>query len=102
MIKTCTGSQEVQQLWQTEAIFQHEKTIVRIKFFNNSINFFQFINFLPNESACDFRPSGEPRMINSSFLGVLIPVKSFWNVANVVDHRVSVMSPGKEFRISWV
>ena len=30
MIKTCTGSQEVQQLWQTEAIFQHEKTIVRI------------------------------------------------------------------------
>ena len=30
MIKTCTGSQEVQQLWQTEAIFQHKKTIVRI------------------------------------------------------------------------
>ena len=28
--KTCTGSQEVQQLWQTEAIFQHRKTIVRI------------------------------------------------------------------------
>ena len=25
MIKTSTGSQEVQQLWQTEAIFQHEK-----------------------------------------------------------------------------
>ena len=30
MIKTCTGSQEVQQLWQTEAIFQHKKMIVRI------------------------------------------------------------------------
>ena len=25
MIKTCTGCQEVQQLWQTEAIFQHIK-----------------------------------------------------------------------------
>ena len=25
MIKACTGSQEVQQLWQTEAILQHEK-----------------------------------------------------------------------------
>ena len=25
MIKTYTGSQEVQQLWQTEAIFQHKK-----------------------------------------------------------------------------
>ena len=25
MIKTCTGSREVQQLWQTEAIFQHMK-----------------------------------------------------------------------------
>ena len=25
MIKTCTGSQEVQQFWQTEAIFQHKK-----------------------------------------------------------------------------
>ena len=30
VIKTCTGSQEVQQLWQTEAIFQHKKDIVRI------------------------------------------------------------------------
>ena len=30
MIKTFNGSQEVQQLWQTEAIFQHKKTIVRI------------------------------------------------------------------------
>ena len=30
MIKTCTGSQEVQQLWQTVAIFQHIKTLVRI------------------------------------------------------------------------
>ena len=30
MIKTCSGSQEVQQLWQTEVIFQHKKTIVRI------------------------------------------------------------------------
>ena len=29
VIKTCTGSQEV-HLWQTEAIFQHKKTIVRI------------------------------------------------------------------------
>ena len=26
MIKTRTGSQEVQQLWQTEAIFQHKKS----------------------------------------------------------------------------
>ena len=26
IIKTCTGSQELQQLWQTEAIFQHKKT----------------------------------------------------------------------------
>ena len=30
MNKTCTGSQEVQQFWQTEAIFQHKKSIVRI------------------------------------------------------------------------
>ena len=30
MIKTCTGSQEVQQLWQTVGIFQHIKTLVRI------------------------------------------------------------------------
>ena len=30
MIKSSTGSQEVEQLWQTEAIFQHDKTIVRI------------------------------------------------------------------------
>ena len=26
MIKTCSGSQEVQQLWQTEAILQNKKT----------------------------------------------------------------------------
>ena len=26
MIKTCTGSQEVQQLWQTEAIFNIKKS----------------------------------------------------------------------------
>ena len=25
VIKTCTESQEVQQLWQTKAIFQHKK-----------------------------------------------------------------------------
>ena len=30
VIKTFTGSQEVQQLLQTEAIFQYKKTIVRI------------------------------------------------------------------------
>ena len=30
MIKTWTGHHEEQQLWQTEAIFQHQKTIVRI------------------------------------------------------------------------
>ena len=30
MIKTCTGSEEIQQLRQVEAIFQHKKTIVRI------------------------------------------------------------------------
>ena len=28
--KTCIGSQEVQQLWQTEADFQRKKTITRI------------------------------------------------------------------------
>ena len=26
MIKTCTGSQEAQKLWQIEATFQHKKT----------------------------------------------------------------------------
>ena len=30
MIKTCTGSQDVKQRWQIEAIFQYEKTILRI------------------------------------------------------------------------
>ena len=30
MIKTCTGSQEVRQLWQIEAVFQHKKTLLRI------------------------------------------------------------------------
>ena len=30
MNKTPTGSEEVQQSWQTEAIFQHKETILRI------------------------------------------------------------------------
>ena len=44
MVKTRTGSQEVQQLWQTKTIFQHEKHIVRIPIFNNPVKFFQFIS----------------------------------------------------------
>ena len=48
-------------------------------------------------SACDFGPSGEPRMISSSFFSALIPGQSFWKDAKTVDRRFSVMSPGKNF-----
>ena len=100
MIKTCTGYQEVQQLWQTEAIFQHKKTIVRIYFFNNPIIVSSSLIFFSNKSACDFRPSGELRMISSSFFGVLIPAQSFRKDAEIVDRRFSVMSPRKTILIS--
>ena len=45
LIKTCTGSQDVQQLWHTEAIFQHQKKYTH-QVFNNFITIFQF-NILP-------------------------------------------------------
>ena len=48
-------------------------------------------------SACDFGPSGEPRKISSSSVGVLIPGQSFWKDAKIVDRHFSVMSPGKNF-----
>ena len=51
-------------------------------------------------SACDFGPSGEPRMISSSFFGVLIPGQSFWKDAKIVDWRFPVMSQGKKFALS--
>ena len=47
-------------------------------------------------SACDFGPSGQPRMISSSFYGVLILGQSFWKDAKIVDRRLSVMLPVKK------
>ena len=46
MIKTFAGSQTVQQLWQTKAIFRHKQNIMRILFFDNSINIFPVHYFL--------------------------------------------------------
>ena len=68
MIKTCTGSQEVQKLWQTEAIFQHKNTIMSNQLFNDSFIFFQFINFIFQQICLRFFPSGEPRIVKSSFV----------------------------------
>ena len=62
-IRTCTGSQEVQKLWWTEAIFHHKN--------------FSSLIFFSNKSACDFGLSGEPRIISSSLFGVLISWQSF-------------------------
>ena len=70
MFKIRTGPQKEQQLWHTESIFN-------IK------------------SACEVGPSGEPRRISSSFLGVLFPGQSFWKNTKVVDRRFSVLSPKK-------
>ena len=53
--------------------------------------------FFPNKSAYEFCPGSEPRMITSSFFGVLIPEQSFWKDAKNVDHRFSVISPKKNF-----
>ena len=52
--------------------------------------------FFSNKSACDFGPSGEPRMISSSVFGVLILGQSFWKDAKIVDRLFSKMSPGKK------
>ena len=95
MIKTRTGSQEVHQFWQTEAIFQNKKIH---KLF--PLTFAFSLNFISNKSACDFGPSSEPRKINSSFFGVLITGQSFWNDAKIVDRRFSMMSSRKN-RKSW-
>ena len=66
------------------------------------LTFFSSLIFFSNKSACDFGPSGEPRMISSYFFGVLIPGQSFWKDAKIVDRRFSVMSPEKRFHISLV
>ena len=60
------------------------------------LTFSSSLIFFSNESACDFGPSGEPRLISSSFFGVLIPYQSLWKDAENVDRRFSVMSPGKK------
>ena len=95
MIKTCTGSQEVQQLWQTEAVFQ-QKTIVPLRFSTIRITSSSSSIFFPEKSACDFGPSGEPRLISSSFCGVLILGQSFRKDAKIVDRRFSVISSKKK------
>ena len=98
MNKTCTGSQEVQQLWQTEAILQHKKNhrALLSSFSRISLTFSSSLIFLSNKNACDFGPSSEPRMMSSSFFGVLIVGQSFRRDAKIVDHRFSVMSPKKQ------
>ena len=91
MIKTCPNCQEVQQFWQTEAIFQTKETMMSLHFYNLFNNFSSYKVF-SNTSAYDFGPSGVPRMIISSFVAVL----SFREIADSVDSRFSVMSPRKE------
>ena len=44
---------------------------------------------------------GEPRVLSTTFDGVLIEGQIFWKGTNFVDRRFSVMSPEIEF-ISWV
>ena len=98
MNKTCTDSQEIQQqLWQTEAIFQHKKPWCASSFSTIALTFSSSLIFFSNKSACDFGPSGQSRMLSSSSFGVLIPGQSFWNDAKIVDRRFSVMLPGKKF-----
>ena len=38
-------------------------------------------------------PSGEPRILSSSFVGILIPGQIFWKDAKIVDRRFSRMLP---------
>ena len=51
------------------------------------------IIFFSNKYACDFGP----RMISSSFFGVLFQI--VWKDAKIVDCRFSVMSPRKHFEL---
>ena len=102
MIKACTGSQERQHLWQTEAILEIKKPQCASGFTTIPLTFPSSLIIVSNKSAFEFGPSGEPKMISSSFFGVLIPGQSFWKDAKIVNRRFSVMSPRKLFRISWV
>ena len=93
---SCTGSQEVQQLWQTDAFFNIKKPSYASSFSTIPLTISSSLIIFFNNSACDFVPSGEPRKITSSFFGVLIPGQSFWKDAKIVDRRFSVMSPRKK------
>ena len=83
-----------------QEIFQLKITMMIIWFFNNSIKFFQLINFFSNNSACDFGPSGELRMTSPSSFGVLIPRHIFWKIAKIVDRRFSVTLQ-QNFAFRW-
>ena len=55
MNKTHTGSQEVQHFWQTEANFQHKKTLCASSVSTIQLIFFQFISFLFQKVSLRFR-----------------------------------------------
>ena len=100
-----------QAIWSIETILKKHsnfgsltrffslKTIFRIQFFKNPTSFSQPNILFSNESACDFGPSGEPIMISSSFVGVLIlgnifkgmvklsDLKHFLSPKNLYHHR---------------
>ena len=46
MIKTCTSSQEKNNFDKLKHFSPQQKNTMRIQFFNNTIKFFQDINFL--------------------------------------------------------
>ena len=102
MIKRCTGSQDVQQPWQTEAIFQHNRTQYAC-FSTIPLTFSSSIIVSRRIFLCTFGPSGDSRMIISCFFSALIPKflerQSFEKVAKFVDYRFSAMSPRKKICI---
>ena len=75
-METSTGSQEVQQNWQTDAISQHREHNEH-PIFHDFKTFLHFIFFLSKETACNLGPSGEQRTISSIFVGVVIRGKFF-------------------------
>ena len=66
-----------------------KKPICASSFSTTPLTFSSSLIFFGNKSARDFGPSGEPRMISSSYFGVLIPEESFRKDAKIVDCRFS-------------
>ena len=87
MNKTCTGSQEVQQFWQNEAVYQPLRTSSSFSKIPYTSSVYCFPS--PISLLLEFGNSGNLRKISSFFVGVLD--LGFLKDAKIDDCRYSVV-----------